>query len=89
MDKIRTPKTVMIELLAMPLAKRASLKPSDGIEQVAKVYLDKAIEDADGAMLKYIIDLIEKGSDGGEGTPQSTKKKLDRFLEAAEGAIDG
>lgn len=84
----RTPKAVLQELLALTPEEREVRTPVDGFEQVAKTYLDTAISEQDGGMLKYIFDLIEKGSSASSAKDEQ-QQKLDAFLKAASEAIDG
>ena len=79
--------TALEELLALSPANRAKKKPSDGFEEVAKTIIEKAIEDRDSPMLKYISDLIEKKSE--KPVKETTvKTKFDAFTAIADQGID-
>lgn len=82
-----TPKAAMAELLNLSPEERAKRVPRNGVEEVAKTYLEKAISDADGTMLKYIIDLIEKGSEK-QGGGESVAAKFEAFAARADRGID-
>ena len=87
MSDFKNPREVMRELLKLSSAERAKLKPADGAAEVAKCYLDKAIEERDGAMLKFIMELAEAEPKG--ATTQLTKEqKVSRFMELMNESVD-
>lgn len=88
MSEAKTPKAAMGELLALTPVERAAYEPANGVEEVAKTYLEKAISDADGGMLKYIIDLIEKSSEKPNSGGSSIASKFEAFASRADEGID-
>lgn len=81
-------KKAITDLLALSPAAREARKPSDGFEELAKTIIEKAITDKDGAMLKYVSDLVEKGGQGAPKGPETIRSKLDILAATAEEGID-
>lgn len=84
---MKTPKEVMRELLEIPPADRKKVKPSDGFEEVAKTYLETALETKDPGMLKYIIELVEDSAALVNESDMNSESKVKKFERAIQEAI--
>lgn len=91
MSEVKTPKEVIRELLVLTPGERAKRVPKDGFEQVAKTYLDEAIESRDGGMLKYVIEMVEEAADdkSKSGSTLTPAERVEALANQIKRSIDG
>lgn len=83
---MKTPKEVMRTLLQKTPAQRKSFKPADGFEEIAKTYLEQALETKDAAMLKYVIEMVDEDKISATSTdididsPEARARKFQQFV---------
>ena len=79
-------KNAMKKLLELTPEERAKFKPSDGFEEVAFTYLSEAIREADGAMLKWVMEISEEVPEEGMSKKESSLRDT---LTDLRGVIEG